>query len=126
MLNNNLKSISNLVRKSPQLFQNAGKIHLNARLRSDEETKAKATAASGRSNATIFDKIINKEIPVKLLYEDNECLAFDDISPQAPVHFLVIPKERIDMIENVTEKHHQVCPLSIAFSLRNRSMQRNK
>ena len=41
---------------------------------------------------TIFTKIINKEIPAKIVYEDDQCLAFHDISPQAPAHVLVIPK----------------------------------
>lgn len=41
---------------------------------------------------TIFDKIINKEIPATIIYEDDSCLAFRDINPQGPVHFLVIPK----------------------------------
>ena len=43
---------------------------------------------------TIFDKIIAKEIPAKILYEDDLCLAFKDVAPQAPTHFLVIPKKR--------------------------------
>jgi histidine triad (HIT) family protein len=38
---------------------------------------------------TIFDKIISKEIPAQVIYEDDEALAFRDISPQGPVHFLV-------------------------------------
>ena len=41
---------------------------------------------------TIFTKIINREIPADILYEDDIALAFSDINPQAPVHFLVIPK----------------------------------
>ena len=41
---------------------------------------------------TIFTKIINREIPAKIIYEDDRVLAFHDIAPQAPVHFLVIPK----------------------------------
>jgi len=41
---------------------------------------------------TIFDKIIKKEIPASIIYEDDSCLAFRDINPQGPVHFLVIPK----------------------------------
>ncbi|WP_425614684.1 histidine triad nucleotide-binding protein [Anatilimnocola sp. NA78] len=44
---------------------------------------------------TIFKKIIDKEIPVKLIYEDELCLAFPDINPQAPTHVLVIPKKEI-------------------------------
>lgn len=43
----------------------------------------------------IFCKIVAGEIPAKKLYEDDEVLAFWDISPQAPVHFLVIPKKHI-------------------------------
>jgi histidine triad (HIT) family protein len=44
---------------------------------------------------TIFTKIINKEIPADILFEDERVLAFKDISPQAPIHFLVIPKKAI-------------------------------
>ena len=43
----------------------------------------------------IFCKIINKEIPCNKIYEDDEMLAFYDISPRAPLHFLVIPKRHI-------------------------------
>ncbi|MFT6085698.1 MAG: histidine triad (HIT) family protein [Glaciecola sp.] len=46
-------------------------------------------------NDTIFTKIINKEIPADILFEDERVLAFKDINPQAPVHFLVIPKKAI-------------------------------
>ncbi|KAJ6676277.1 HISTIDINE TRIAD HIT PROTEIN [Salix viminalis] len=61
----------------------------------DEEASAKAAAASADSGApTIFDKIINKEIPSSIVYEDEKVLAFRDINPQAPVHVLVIPKAR--------------------------------
>ena len=41
---------------------------------------------------TIFTKIINKEIPADIVYEDDLCLAFRDINPHAPVHILIIPK----------------------------------
>ncbi len=44
------------------------------------------------SEKTIFKKIIDKEIPAKIVYEDDLCLAFQDVSPQAPTHVLVIPK----------------------------------
>jgi diadenosine tetraphosphate (Ap4A) HIT family hydrolase len=43
---------------------------------------------------TIFDKIINKEIKADIVYEDDQALAFRDITKQAPVHILVIPKHR--------------------------------
>lgn len=86
---------------------------------SDEVENARKAAASGaQSEPTIFDKIINKEIPVKLLYEDDKCLAFNDIAPQAPVHFLVIPKRRIDMIENATDADENVSNF-LAFSISN-------
>jgi len=44
---------------------------------------------------TIFKKIIDKEIPTDLVYEDDLCLAFRDINPQAPTHILLIPKKEI-------------------------------
>ena len=44
---------------------------------------------------TIFKKIIDKEIPAKIVHEDEFCLAFHDIQPQAPVHVLLIPKKEI-------------------------------
>jgi len=52
---------------------------------------------------TIFTKIINKEIPADILYEDDDVLAFKDVSPQAPVHFLVIPKTPIATINDIEE-----------------------
>jgi len=42
---------------------------------------------------TVFTKIINREIPADIVYEDDLCLAFRDINPRAPVHLLVIPKK---------------------------------
>jgi histidine triad (HIT) family protein len=50
---------------------------------------------------TIFDKIIRREIPADILYEDDEVLAFSDVNPQAPVHFLVIPKQRIATVNDI-------------------------
>lgn len=44
---------------------------------------------------TLFTKIINREIPADIVYEDDLCLAFNDISPQAPMHILIIPKKPI-------------------------------
>ena len=46
---------------------------------------------------TFFDKLVAKQIPSTILYEDSECMAFRDINPQAPVHFLVIPKNKDGM-----------------------------
>jgi histidine triad (HIT) family protein len=44
---------------------------------------------------TIFQRIIDKEIPANIVHEDDRCLAFHDVAPQAPVHVLVIPKKPI-------------------------------
>ena len=57
---------------------------------------------------TIFEKIINKEIPANIVYEDDIAIAFHDISPQAPTHILVIPKKRIDQIENMKEEDKKI------------------
>jgi histidine triad (HIT) family protein len=51
---------------------------------------------------TIFSKIINKEIPAEILYEDEIALAFRDIAPQAPVHILVIPKKALLNLSKAT------------------------
>lgn len=53
--------------------------------------------------STIFTKIINKEIPANIVYEDDEVLAFRDISPQAPEHILVIPKKEIPTVNDIEE-----------------------
>jgi histidine triad (HIT) family protein len=51
----------------------------------------------------IFLKIVNKELPAKVVYEDDRCLAFHDIGPKAPVHVLVIPKKVIRTHADITE-----------------------
>lgn len=52
---------------------------------------------------TIFKKIIDREIPAKIIYEDDQCLAFHDVSPQAPTHVLVIPKKEIANLDALPE-----------------------
>ena len=52
---------------------------------------------------TIFQRIIDKEVPARIAYEDDLCLAFHDVNPQAPVHVLVIPKKPIRSIEDLGE-----------------------
>ncbi len=56
----------------------------------------------------IFCKIANKEIPAKLVYEDEMVVAFHDISPEAPVHILVIPKKHIASLLEVTTDDSQL------------------
>jgi len=53
--------------------------------------------------STIFKKIIEKEIPADIVYEDELCLAFRDIDPKAPTHILVIPKKEIPSMAEVAE-----------------------
>lgn len=55
---------------------------------------------------TIFSKIIRREIPAEIVYEDDLALAFKDINPQAPVHIIVIPKEPIAQLTDAKSKDH--------------------
>lgn len=50
----------------------------------------------------IFLKIIDKTIPAKLVYEDEHCMAFHDIRPQAPIHVLIIPRKEIRTLDDAT------------------------
>lgn len=52
---------------------------------------------------TIFKRIIDREIPAKIVHEDDLCLAFHDVQPQAPTHVLVIPKKEIPSAAQLTE-----------------------
>ncbi|MCC7459845.1 MAG: histidine triad nucleotide-binding protein [Proteobacteria bacterium] len=53
---------------------------------------------------TIFSRIIQREIPAKVVYEDELCIAIHDIAPQAPVHILVIPKKEIPSMMSVASE----------------------
>jgi histidine triad (HIT) family protein len=53
---------------------------------------------------TVFKRIIDREIPAKIVYEDDLCLAFEDIKPQAPTHLIVIPKREIGSLDDLTEQ----------------------
>uniref|UniRef100_A0A8C8RYR4 Histidine triad nucleotide binding protein 1 n=1 Tax=Pelusios castaneus TaxID=367368 RepID=A0A8C8RYR4_9SAUR len=66
----------------------------------EEIRKAQAARPGGE---TIFGKIIRKEIPAKIIFEDEQCLAFHDISPQAPTHFLVVPKKPIAQLSEAED-----------------------
>lgn len=60
------------------------------------------------SSKTIFQRIIDREIPAQIVFEDEHCLAFRDISPQAPVHILVIPKKPIPSLADITADDNQL------------------
>jgi histidine triad (HIT) family protein len=53
----------------------------------------------------IFCKIIEKQIPSKLIYEDEDLIAFHDINPAAPVHFLIVPKQHVATLADCNESH---------------------
>ena len=53
---------------------------------------------------TIFERIIDREIPAKIIFEDDRCLAFHDAAPQAPTHVLVIPKKPIASVAAIGDE----------------------
>ena len=57
---------------------------------------------------TIFQKIIDKELPADIVYEDDSCLAFKDINPVAPVHILIIPKKKIEKISDSNQEDKEL------------------
>lgn len=56
------------------------------------------------SSKTIFKRIIDGEIPANIIYQDDLCLAFHDVSPQAPIHVLIIPKKEICSISTLGDE----------------------
>lgn len=56
------------------------------------------------SEKTIFKKIIDREIPADIVYEDEQCLAFRDIQPQAPTHVVLIPKKEIASVDAIADE----------------------
>lgn len=56
---------------------------------------------------TLFEKIISREIPATIIYEDDLVLAFNDVKPQAPTHVLIIPKKPIPRIAEAGPQDHQ-------------------
>ena len=58
--------------------------------------------------STIFKKIIDKEIPAEIIYEDDHCLAFKDVNPQAPTHVLLIPRKEIPTIQDASKEDKEI------------------
>ena len=56
----------------------------------------------------IFCKIINKEIPASIVFEDEKMIAFNDINPQAPIHILLIPREHFASINDIPEEKNSI------------------
>src|SRR5881409_3335771 len=57
---------------------------------------------------TIFEKIIAREIPAKIIWEDDDAIAFHDVNPQAPVHVLIVPKKAIPRLAAATEAERAI------------------
>ncbi|KAJ8006047.1 hypothetical protein DPEC_G00124210 [Dallia pectoralis] len=80
-----------------------------SRTKKDEVNLANEASKKYSSSApTIFSKVIDKSIPADIIYEDDKCLAFRDISPQAPVHFLVIPRVAIPRLSEAEDDHSEL------------------
>lgn len=75
-------------------------LYFNRMASNDEVSKAQTAQAGGD---TIFGKILRREIPCDFIYEDDQCVAFHDVAPQAPVHFLVIPKKPISQLSKASD-----------------------
>tara|TARA_B110000014_G_C19871843_1_gene451347 strand:- start:120 stop:461 length:342 start_codon:yes stop_codon:yes gene_type:complete len=58
--------------------------------------------------SSLFTKIINREIPADIVYEDNEIIAFNDICPQAPVHILIVPKKEIKTLNDLNSDDQKI------------------
>ena len=58
--------------------------------------------------STIFHKILRREIPAEIVYEDDHLFAFNDISPQAPVHVLFVPKQDFATLNDVPENQPEI------------------
>lgn len=61
------------------------------------------------SEKSIFGKIIDGEIPADIVYQDEHCIAFHDVSPQAPVHVLLIPKKEIVNLAGLSDEDQALC-----------------
>lgn len=80
---------------------------------SEVEAAAAASSSDPALNPalpTFFDKLISKDIPSKIIHEDDRCMAFRDINPQGPIHFLVIPKEKdgLNRLSNAREDQKDI------------------
>ncbi len=53
---------------------------------------------------TLFQKIIDRDVPADIVYEDDQCIAFHDINPQAPTHILIVPRKPIPSVDEITEE----------------------
>lgn len=57
---------------------------------------------------TLFQKIIDKELPAEIIHEDDRCIAFRDINPQAPTHVLIVPRKAIPSLDDLAEDDREL------------------
>ncbi|KAK9408693.1 histidine triad nucleotide-binding protein 2 mitochondrial [Crotalus adamanteus] len=72
------------------------------------EEVERAQCAAEQPGPTVFSRILDGSIPAHVLYEDDQCMAFRDVSPQAPVHFLVIPRRPLARLSRVAASDAQL------------------
>ncbi|KAM8885424.1 histidine triad nucleotide-binding protein 2, mitochondrial [Spinachia spinachia] len=77
---------------------------VEVRLAEEEAASRKCASTAG----TIFSRVIDRSLPADIIHEDDKCLAFRDVSPQAPVHFLVIPRLPIPRMSEATDDDAQL------------------
>ena len=77
------------------------------------------------NDKTIFEQIINREIPADIIYEDRLCIIIEDISPQAPVHYLAIPKKLIKGISDLNDTEDKDILGHIMIIIRNQMLKMN-
>ena len=59
-------------------------------------------------NDCVFCRILKREVPASIIYEDDKVIAFDDIAPKAPIHKIIIPREHIETINDLESKHNEL------------------
>jgi len=88
--------------------EGANSCYLRAKLQPQGLSFKQKTNGVLMSEKTIFKKIIDGEIPAKLVHEDELCLAFHDVAPQAPIHVLVIPKKEIVSLDDLSQEDQEL------------------
>lgn len=79
-------------------------MYLNLKERRRGKMRPLTNKGEDKMDDCIFCKIIKREIPSSIVYEDNEIIAFRDVNPQAPIHILVIPKKHISSLVDLKEE----------------------
>jgi histidine triad (HIT) family protein len=80
----------------------------NSKLPCFDLTELGEQSSFGGMSKTLFEKIVAREIPATIVFEDDEVIAFRDVKPQAPTHVLIVPKQVIPRIAEAKPEDHQV------------------